>query len=178
MAHPRIPVLFGQAALSDALVVSENIRIDVPGSESNNNQDDISFFSSLKYVPRIYRKETAPKQQPEETKKELNVYVPPSARGGGGSAYSAPRRGGQSSSMDKSFTVRIGNLPPSISSEDELSNSGILSGLRHIILKNMPYGHNAYVHFSSMKEATECAEALNGYRYDHVVLEAAVLPPR
>lgn len=163
--HPKVPVPFGLASINDAIVVSESIRIDIPGDD--DNQDDISFFSNLKYVPRA-RTETLAATCNKTS--DINIYVPPNARNND----SSRRRNTQ----DTFHTVRIGNLPLSITTESELSNSEILRKFKYKRLKFLAHGHNAFVHFSSYKEAANCAETLDGFRYENVVLEAAVLPPR
>jgi len=104
-----------------------------------------------------------------DSESKPGIFVPPALRGGN-------RRGetmGQSNRKDET-TIRVSNLPESMSETDMQELCGPFGKIDRIFLaKDRTTGvckGFAFVTYQSRETATRALGALNGYGYDHLIL--------
>jgi len=117
----------------------------------------------------IIQREIAEEKKTVDSEAKPGIFVPPAMRGGN-------RRGetmGQSSRKDET-TIRVSNLPESMSETDMQELCNPFGKIDRIFLaKDRSTGvckGFAFVTYQSRETAARALRALNGYGYDHLIL--------
>lgn len=156
----RIKTPFGQAALGETITNYEHIYIEKPGEK--DNQDDALILSQ--FVCRSLKERREERKAAAVVEKQ---YVPPRQR--------APP---QDSDWKATTTcIRLGNLSYSVTTDQDLLESGLLHGFRCRKVRVLSRSSMAFITLPSHQDALDLIERLNGRRYDSVVLEAELAKP-